>query len=336
MGKKKNRKDITQRREKANAKKQQKRKLKLLKSKPPSSEPQYLERPAFADMEVPDGFRVVSISQAMGEYAQPLLDRLRPGDFDTENTALQLSTKLWNYSIALDRDEAEPHTKTDIIKLMQQIFAMGDLNAEGLFQTMVDRKEFLFPPDIQPEFPMQMFMRKEVSYLIRPFDYSRLKISSELIPPSEQDIELVKQINILDNNILYRADYSEYENLFLSLQEDCCDQFKEWLIAKKAVTYSEDFGYCIFIYWDFIYGYMHDGPVILKNVLPPYLEEFFMDYVLRKVLVEPSEYVYWPAAVKLFYLFLGEIGYLDNPEIFIQIIDEMEPEFVEVLRKRFV
>jgi hypothetical protein len=53
------------------------------------------------------------------------------------------------------------------------------------------------------------------------------------------------------------------------------------------------------------------------------------------MMVEPMEYVYWPPALKLFYRFLHEKGYLDNQEDMIRKIDKLEPYFIGVLRKQF-
>ncbi len=73
----------------------------------------------------------------------------------------------------------------------------------------------------------------------------------------------------------------------------------------------------------------------LKTVLPIYIEEFFVDHVLRKVIVEPHEYIKWPPALKLFYNCLYEIGYMENPERVIRLLDEIEPHFIGILRDRY-
>jgi len=52
-------------------------------------------------------------------------------------------------------------------------------------------------------------------------------------------------------------------------------------------------------------------------------------------MVDPNEYVQWPPAMKLFYTFLYEKGYLEDPEPFIQLVDEIEPHFIDLLRKTF-
>jgi hypothetical protein len=52
-------------------------------------------------------------------------------------------------------------------------------------------------------------------------------------------------------------------------------------------------------------------------------------------MVTPPEYVFWPPALKLFYRFLNEKGYLNNPDTIIGRIDKIEPDFIEVLKHQF-
>ena len=80
---------------------------------------------------------------------------------------------------------------------------------------------------------------------------------------------------------------------------------------------------------------MHSDNINLKTVSSIYIEEFFIDHLLRKVLVEPHEYTEWPPALKLFYNFLYEIGYLERLEKIIKLLDGIEPNFIGVLRKRY-
>lgn len=51
--------------------------------------------------------------------------------------------------------------------------------------------------------------------------------------------------------------------------------------------------------------------------------------------MEPHEHVDWPPALKLFYQFLAEKEYIDNSGQFDEIIDELERQFVDVLRERY-
>ena len=58
-------------------------------------------------------------------------------------------------------------------------------------------------------------------------------------------------------------------------------------------TYSNQFPFCIETYLSFIYQYDAGK---LKDVPARALAEFFMDYLLRKVMVKPPEYTHWPPA----------------------------------------
>jgi len=98
---------------------------------------------------------------------------------------------------------------------------------------------------------------------------------------------------------------------------------------------AQEFPFLIEIFMNFVYRYMHDDIIVLKSVRSIYFEEFFFDHVLRKVMMEPHEHVRWSPALKLFYTFLFEKEYLDNPAVFIELIDDLEPKFIDVLRKRF-
>ena len=109
----------------------------------------------------------------------------------------------------------------------------------------------------------------------------------------------------------------------------------QWLIAKGIEAFSEDFADCPLIFFDFIYGYMHDDVVILKTVTDRYWLEFFEDFLIRKTMLNPPEYVLWPPALKLFYRFLHEKGYLDNPDKIMAQIDQIEPYFIKVLKHQF-
>ena len=89
------------------------------------------------------------------------------------------------------------------------------------------------------------------------------------------------------------------------------------------------------IFLDFMYAYIHDDILTLKSVSEIYFIEFFEDFLLRKIMADPSEYVLWPPALKLFYQFLYEKEYMDDPETIIRSIDRIEPYFIEVLKKQF-
>jgi hypothetical protein len=59
-----------------------------------------------------------------------------------------------------------------------------------------------------------------------------------------------------------------------------------------------------------------------------------MDWLMRKVMVKPPKYTQWPPALRLFYRFLYEKGYLDNPEPIIAGLRAIEPEFIALVKRR--
>jgi hypothetical protein len=70
------------------------------------------------------------------------------------------------------------------------------------------------------------------------------------------------------------------------------------------------------------------------DVLPDAIEEFFMDWLIRKVMVKPPEYTQWPPALRLFYRFLSEKGYLDDPEPILKGLYAIEPTFIALVKQR--
>lgn len=333
---KKNKKEMSKRRAQSNQMKRKKRKLRPIESRR-KPDVQVMYRPGIADMEAPTGFRAINMSQAILEYAKPLEQYVKTDSKDGLNILMQSAMLLWNYANSVQRGKEDEKEEKDIIDILRRTFRLEHSEAHELAKKMVERFDYLFPVDKQPKeriFPY-MFIRKGIRTIIRPFDYSALKLSNEIIPPDEKDREVIERINKLDSYIKAEADYEEYENLLLELKEECMERFKKWLADKRLSEEIISLYDCINIYFDFIYGYMHDDIVLLKSVPSIYFEEFFRDFLLRKMYVEPNEYVYWPPALRLFYRFLYEKNYLEHPDYFIKEIDYIEPHFMEVLKKQF-
>ena len=180
---------------------------------------------------------------------------------------------------------------------------------------------------------MTMFMRKEVEYLITPFEESQLHLSDAIIPPNDDDDTFVKALEELDARIDFGEDYGDWESDFFAIKALCCERYDHWLQAKGVPeTWSDQFSACLESYLTFIYQY--DAGSVL-DVLPDAIEEFFMDWLMRKVMVKPPEYTQWPPALRLFYRFLSEKGYLDNNLVpILQGLYAIEPAFIALVKQR--
>lgn len=284
-----------------------------------------------SESEAPKGFRPLSITQAMLEFAGPLMQYVENGTVKDPNDALQIGVQIWNFTQPKvpvahkkSRKEMIDHIRTTLHLDMQE--------AEALFDRMIERKAYLFPPEIQPEGPMTMFMRKEVDYLITKFDEAQLEMSEEPIVPDREDQTLLNALRRLDEYIEAGADYDEWEKHFFSMQEACCHRYHHWLKAKGVpAIYSNQFPFCVETYLNFIYQYDAGE---LRDVSPRAIKEFFMNHLMRKVMAKPPEYTHWPPALRLFYTFLSEKGYLDDPEPMIKRFHDIEPDFIALVKKR--
>ena len=282
--------------------------------------------------DAPTGFRPVSTTQAMIEYAAPLMAYVEDGTVADPNDAFQVGVLLWNSTLP-DVPVPMRQSRRAIVAQIETTLHMDREAAEAFCDEMIERKAYLFPDEIQPDgVPMTMFMRKEVEYLITPFEESQLNLSDEIVPPNEDDDTFVKALEELDARIDFGEEYGDWESDFFAMKDLCCARYFYWLQAKGVPeTFCDQFSACLEPYLTFIYQY--DAGSVL-DVLPDALEEFFMDWLMRKVMVKPPEYTQWPPALRLFYRFLAEKGYLDNPEPILKGLYAIEPEFIALVRQR--
>ena len=332
---KKNKIEIMKRQAKARAKVRQKRKTRLDKASA-----RIFERPPISHMEPPKGFIAISSSQALMEYAKPLMEK-NAESLEELNRRMELASSLWNLAVSRQKSDQPEYSRwMESAKAgAGKVLNLDSEERDRYIREMIERQIHLFPEEMQPEPPsMFMYMRKEVSYLIPPFDYGRIHFQADAaIPPDEEDRCLIGKIGELDDHIRQGSDYGTFEALALSIEEDSVKLFKKWLIDKGFQDNPEEYAHCPEIYITFIYRYLHDDLVLLKSVPAQYLIEFFEDFLLRKVICKPTEFLYWPPSLKLFYRFLHEKGYMSSQETDVLLggLDAMEPHFLEILQKRY-
>jgi hypothetical protein len=287
--------------------------------------------PFGGEPDAPKGFRPISTTQAMMEYVAPIMAYVEEGTVADPNDALQVGLLLWNSTLP-EIPVTMRQARSEIVAQIETTLEMDRQDADAFYEEMIERKAYLFPDEIQPEGAMTMFMRKEVEYLITPFEESQLNLSDEIIPPNGDDDTFLDALEQLDARIDFGEDYGDWESDFFEMKDLCCERYHHWLRAKGVPeTFSQQLSFCIEPYLTFIYQY-EAGSVL--DVLPDAMEEFFMDWLMRKVMVKPPEYTQWPPALRLFYRFLSEKGYLDDPEPIIAGLHAIEPEFIALVKRR--
>jgi hypothetical protein len=331
MAKKRDKKPGAQKRKGSEEKKRQ---LRITESRkaPPI---QFVPRRIMSNIEAPEGFITVSFGQALMEYMKPLLELAEIQNLVVLDDIASLSTSIWNYTSDLDRQKTDPQEAVSMRNVIKNKLKMDDHDANKLLLDMIERKGRLFPSEIQPKNLGVIFLKKQISHLIASFNYQRLALLPGPIPPDKEDLAAMETILKMDRFILDGTEYDEWEDHYFLMEDKCCARFKKWLDDKGLSEYSRYFVFHVETYLNFIYRYMHEDLVLLKSVPAKCFEEFFFDYLLRKLMIEPHEYPECPAAVKFFYGFLNEKGYVVEVDSTIGVIDEIEPYFIEVLRKRF-
>jgi len=291
---------------------------------------------SFSETETPEGFRPVSMIQALAEYARPIM-AFSEGKNDVENLqkSLDIARNLWNYGIKEEKGNKDEKLRAEIIRMIKTLSGLNDNESSDFFNKMIARRTYLFPSEVQGDNPMITVMRKEFLQVIPDPESVRVNLPQAPVPPDDKDRAMVKALNKMDRYILENTEYDEWESHYFSIKEDCCRGFRKWLADKGVSRYSDDFPFCLETFFNFVYQQSHKEPVILKNIPPAYIESFFMDYLLRKVVAEPGEYIQWIPAIKAFYTFISEKGYIADPDPVIRVIEKTEPHFVRLLKKRF-
>ena len=291
-----------------------------------------LQPQRFEDTQPPEGFRTISASQAMITFAEPLRELVTEENIDAMNQVFGIVTDIWNFTLP-KVPAHQKKTQDELVENICEAFEMDESDAIDLFERMIERKAYLFPDDIQPADVRTMCMRKERAYDIKPFDETQLTLSGEEIPVSQDDQAMLEQLQRLDVMLADGEGYDAWEELYFHVEEACCTRYYEWLKAKGVpARHSNEFPYCLERFVDFVYRY---NAVTFAMVSVFEMEEFLLDHLLRKVMIQPEDYVFWPPAIRLFYTFLAEKGYIENSQPFLELVHRVEPKFIELLKKQF-
>lgn len=337
MAKGKDKKRIVgKRRQRANEDRKRRRKLKVIKLKEHASRAPTARRAPLAGMEAPEGFRTVATSQAVMAYAAPLTEKA--GTEQQLQAAFQAAMGCWNYSLAVQEGDRqrERELEAELLSTLQARFDMEETAAREFLAMMAARYDHMFPEAIQPRGTPYTFMRKEAAHPIRPIAEGRLVLDPAPVPLAPQEERLFRDLRALDALVAEEADWEAVEGRFTALKDPLRDAFQGWLTAKGLEeSLAAELAGCIFIWLDFVYAYDHEEDTRLAAVPASSWQEFFLDFLLRKMVVDPPEYVTWPPALKLFYRYLHDRGHLEDPQTVERSIERMEPDFYEFLERQF-
>jgi len=219
---------VSKNQKKSRSKKQTKKPLKLVKL---ANQPQHGLFPpnvSFAQIQPPDGFRSVSTTQALMEYASPIMDiaPLPTNDIKRANEIFNVATEIWNYTIDESILKEGKKSEKEMLSLISQRLGLDQDKANEFLSMMVERKDFLFPDEVQPKGTPFMFLRKQVSYLISKFNNEEPNLSKKILYPNVTEIGLVENIDKLDQYIAASADYGQFEKLLLEVQDTVFERFK--------------------------------------------------------------------------------------------------------------
>lgn len=337
MSHKKDTKAIAKRSAKAAERKKQKRKQQLSKVKqPPVSRYSEYSRSAMPEIEAPPGFRAIPASQAIMAYAKDIMNWDDFSGIEELNQMMSLVGLIWNYSINVASADKIPGQKERVVAIIGKFYQVDISKAQEILHKFVDRKKELFPEEVQIPGSRFMIMRTEITHLIVPFNYNQLDISESIPPIDDDDYDFLTRLTKLETAFLDGKEYMEWEDDYLDMEKYCRKSYCNWLIKKGLQEeLAQDFSFYIQVFLDFVYRYSHDDLFVLATIEPLYFEEFLFDHVFRKVMLTPQEHVSWPPTLKLFYQFLSEKEYLDNPYQHITAVGDLEEQFLDILREQF-
>jgi len=284
-------------------------------------------------VKTPKGFREIPFIHALMEYSKPLFDR-ELSSHDKMNAILNIGQQLWNYHIGLQGIHKTNVDRNSIKKAIIKHLKYSETRAEEFIDEMLERKTYLFPPEMQPAMGLSLLMRVEKEVVIEKFDYNRLTFSEEELPPDSDDTKAIEALKQMDKFIEDEVEYEVWESSYFEMEDLCTDAYSKWLQLKGIKEYSDVFSHFSRVFLNFVYMYGHNQVVLVKNVPLAYLSEFFESHVIRKTMFSPEEYVLCPPAIKYFYTFLKEKKYISSVTDIHKKIDTQETKFIKILKQR--
>ena len=90
----------------------------------------------------PKGFRPISITQAMLEFAGPIMEYVENGVISDPNDALQLGMHLWNFTLPKAQMKK---SRKDLVKSISRTLRLKPKEADSFLMTCLNEKPICFP-----------------------------------------------------------------------------------------------------------------------------------------------------------------------------------------------
>ena len=280
----------------------------------------------------PEGFRAVPFLDALMAIAEPLREFARAENEQAAERLMSVMMDIWNFTLP-GVPAHQKKTCDELIERLCDAYYLDETDAEELLDDIIERKAHLLPDEIQPDDPQIMFLRNEQECQITPIDDAHITFQVAALPVTPEDDALLQQLRRLDGMLADGEAFERWETLYFDAERACGERFFEWLNAKGVQEeYANAFPYCIEVFLNFIYRHNAGTLEILQY---HELEDFLLHHLARAVEIRPEDYLFWLPAIRFFYHFLGEKGYLNNPQHMIQMMNSIEPEFLAYLKEIF-
>lgn len=284
--------------------------------------------PHVRNIRPPEGFRAVPFMDALMAIAEPLRELAREEGENATERLMSVMMDIWNFTLP-GVPAHQKKTRDELIEHLCDAYHLDETDAEELLDDIIERKAHLLPDEIQPEDLQIMFLRNEQECQITPIDDAHITFQAAALPLTPEDDAMLQQLQRLDAMLADGEDFDRWESLYFEVERACGERYFEWLKAKGVQEeYANAFPYCIEVFLNFIYRHNAGTLEILQY---HELEDFLLHHLARAVDIRPEDYVFWLPAIRFFYRFLGEKGYMREPHPMIQMVNTIESDFLKFL-----
>jgi len=276
---------------------------------------------------VEDGYRIVGPTQAMLDYAKPLLDKCE-SEAEIEQV-LSLAQMFWMLAILEGTESLEE------VEIKKKLAELDSPEAKELFSMMRERFRLMFPTlaDESPFYIKERVLEEDIEEFV-PFDESALQINDNVVPPTKDELRLAETLRIFNNEEdedVEDEDVEDYEDKLTKWQDKILDCYTDWC---RAVGVPDDesllFAQVVSHFLSFLYDNYLEVPS--DHIPDEAIQEFMEVYYIKKVWAPSGEKSMMPVALKLFIRYMDEKGIIPGIKSLLNIIESEQDTFLRNLK----